>query len=138
MDSFTGHETMIREPEFPAGAQHGVFSFNLNGFNVSQITRESVRTLRALLFPELLATAQERETAEQKAAIITPRWVEAQLYHYGFVYPPDADPSRAKAQLLDMVARGLVSHPQREHYPRLILSIVRSSAVPNFCNQGPT
>ena len=118
----TRHDYLTGEPVFPAGgSRHGCFSFNFNGFNVFQITRESGKTLRALLFPELLVSKQEKESAEQKAAIITRTWVAAQLSHYGLEYPPDGDPFRAKAELLSAVAAGLVSHPQRRPYPMLIL-----------------
>ena len=115
-------ENLVTEPRYPTnGSKQGPFSFDSSGFTVSHIARESGKSLRKILFPELLATKTARELAEKDASIITASWAKAQLHHYGIEFKSDLDPYKVKALLLTSVAHGLVSLLPRCSDPILIV-----------------
>ena len=114
MGSPSSDKNLATEPRYPTnGPKQEPFSFDSSGFRVSRIARESGKSLKKLLFPELLATEIARKSAKKDASIITAPWVKAQLHHYGINFKPDLDPFEAKALLLTCVAQGLVSQPRR-------------------------
>ncbi len=114
----------MTEPRYPAyDATQGPFSFGSSGFLIDNTSRESGKSLRRLLFPELLKNEKARQLARDDATIIDKPWIKAQLRHYGIDFSPDIDPFKAKALLLTSVAYGLVSTSTMLGLSRAILLI---------------
>lgn len=104
------NEGSIPEPRYPAeDATQGLFSFGASGFLVNNNFRESGKSLKRLLFPELLKSDKARTSARDDASTIDNSWTKAQLQHYGISFNPELDSFKAKALLLTCVAHGLVS-----------------------------
>ena len=100
----------MAEPRYPAeDATQGPFSFGSSGFCINEIHRESGKSLKRILFPELLNSEKARKSAQDDASMIDRPWIKAQLQYYGIDFSPNIDPFKAKALLLTSIAHGLVS-----------------------------
>ncbi|KAL8905987.1 MAG: hypothetical protein Q9171_006451 [Xanthocarpia ochracea] len=108
------------EPEYPnKDVTHGVFSFGSSGFHIDSFERATSKSLRKLLFPELLPTEQARRSACIEAAeAVCEEWVIAQLQHYGIGFHPEIGGCKAKALLVTNVAHGMC-----DNVPPQVLSI---------------
>lgn len=86
----------------------GPFSFGPCGFLVNQIPRESAKSLKRLLYPEMFTESRTTKLIQDDDTVIDASWIEAQLQHYGIQCRPDIGPFKAKALLLTSLSHGLV------------------------------
>lgn len=102
----------MTEPSYPnEHISQGVFSFDSTGFHVNYFHRETAKSLRRILFPEVTVSENALKSAWAKAARrISTDWIIAQLQHYAIEFNPEIDAYKAKALLVTSVAHGLVSN----------------------------
>ena len=95
----------------------GIFSYDSTGFQIDYFNRATSRSLRRLLFPELIVTGKALQYACVKAArTITNGWIMAQLQHHDIYFEPGIDAYRTKALLATSVAQGLVNNLDLSHF----------------------
>ncbi|KAL8763133.1 MAG: hypothetical protein Q9194_007416, partial [Teloschistes cf. exilis] len=95
-------------PRYPTeDIKQGPFSFGPCGFLFNQIPRESAKSLKRLLYPEMYTESSTTKLTQDDDTVIDASWIEAQLQHYGIQYHPDIGPFKAKALLLTSLSHGL-------------------------------
>ncbi|KAL9575921.1 MAG: hypothetical protein Q9212_007560, partial [Teloschistes hypoglaucus] len=95
-------------PRYPTeDIKQGPFSFGPCGFLFNQIPRESAKSLKRLLYPEMFTESSTTKLIQDDDTVIDACWIEAQLEHYGIQCRPDIGPYKAKALLLTSLSHGL-------------------------------